>query len=90
MGCCGAVGSEDYTNARKPVPWECRDRVGGNEYRYGCAQQFAWWLEPWSAALAGICVTMLIVHIVQMVVIGKLNKAIRRYQQVATGGDFQE
>ena len=39
VGCCGSVGSEDYINARKPVPYECRDRVGGNEYRYGCAQQ---------------------------------------------------
>ena len=39
VGCCGSIGSEDYINARKPVPYECRDRVGGNEYRYGCAQQ---------------------------------------------------
>ena len=39
VGCCGAKGSEDYTNARKPVPYECRDRVEGNEYRYGCTQQ---------------------------------------------------
>ena len=28
---------------------ECRDRIDGGEYPYGCAQNFAWWLEPWSA-----------------------------------------
>ena len=35
--------------ALKPVPMECRDRIDGGEYPYGCAQNFAWWLEPWSA-----------------------------------------
>ncbi len=33
---------------------ECRDRVTGVEYPYGCQQQFAWWLEPWTACLAAI------------------------------------
>ena len=47
--CCGANGSEDYIAALKPVPMECRDRIDGGEYPYGCAQNFAWWLEPWSA-----------------------------------------
>ena len=53
--CCGANGSEDYITALKPVPMECRDQVDGGEFAYGCAQQFAWWLEPWSALLAGVC-----------------------------------
>ncbi len=42
VGCCGADGSEDFINALKPVPMECRDRVTGVEYVYGCQQQFAW------------------------------------------------
>merc|ERR550532_3413810 len=44
--CCGANGSEDCITALKPVPMECRDQVDGGEFAYGCAQQFAWWLEP--------------------------------------------
>ena len=79
--CCGANGSEDYIAAKKPVPVECRDQVDGGEFSYGCAQQFAWWLEPWSAALAGICIFLLIVHIIQMVVTSKVMKQIRKYDK---------
>jgi len=28
--------------------------VSGNSYRYECTQTLAWWLEPWTATLAGI------------------------------------
>ncbi len=49
----------------KPVPVECRDMVTGGEFWYGCSQQLAWWLEPWSATLGAICVAFLILHIVQ-------------------------
>ncbi len=83
MGCCGAKGSEDYTAARKPVPLECRNIVTGNEYRYGCQQQFAWWLEPWTASLAGVCAILLIVHIIQMIFVSKLYKRMRSYEQTA-------
>ena len=84
VGCCGAKGSEDYTDAFKPVPFECRDQVTGGEYRYGCAQQLAWWLEPWSATLAGICLCLLLFHILQMFLISKLKKSIHRYEQAYT------
>ncbi len=33
IGCCGAKGSEDYNDALKPVPQECRDPTTGIEYR---------------------------------------------------------
>ncbi|CAB4059370.1 unnamed protein product [Lepeophtheirus salmonis] len=46
VGCCGADGSDDYIQYFKPVPDECRDRITGVEYSYGCEQQLAWWLEP--------------------------------------------
>ena len=87
--CCGAKGSEDYTKASKEVPSECRDRVTGSEYRYGCAQQFAWWLEPWTATLAGVCTSFLLIHAIQMALISKLNKAIRQYQR-AENHDYDE
>ena len=32
VGCCGADGSDDFINAKKPVPTECRDMVTGCEY----------------------------------------------------------
>ena len=56
VGCCGADGSDDFINAMKPVPYECRDQISGNEYGFGCQQQLAWWLEPWSAFFAATMV----------------------------------
>lgn len=79
--CCGANGSEDYIEAYKPVPVECRDQIDGGEFAYGCAQQFAWWLEPWTATLAGVCTTFLLIHIVQIVLISKIMGQIRRYER---------
>jgi len=79
--CCGANGSEDYIAALKPVPMECRDRIDGGEYPYGCAQNFAWWLEPWSAALAGTCIVLIVVHIIQLVLIPKITRQIRKYDR---------
>lgn len=81
--CCGASGSEDYIGARKPVPVECRDMATGSEYRYGCAQQLAWWLEPWSSALAGICIVFLVLHIVQCWFARRLQKRIKVYERAA-------
>merc|ERR1711994_554985 len=70
--CCGADGSDDYINALKPVPYECRDQITGNEYGFGCQQQLAWWLEPWTATLASICLLFMIVHCVQAVLTAKI------------------
>lgn len=81
MRCCGARGSEDYIEALKPVPMECRDPIDGGEFAYGCAQQFAWWLEPWSATLSGVCFFFILVHIVQMVLTSKIMKAVARYER---------
>lgn len=82
--CCGANGSEDYITALKPVPMECRDQVDGGEFAYGCAQQFAWWLEPWSALLAGVCFGFILIHIGQAVLTSKVMKQIRKYDQAYT------
>ena len=84
MRCCGANGSEDYIAALKPVPMECRDQIDGGEYPYGCAQQFAWWLEPWSALLSGVCFGFILIHIAQSVVTSKVMKQIRKYDQAYT------
>jgi len=54
VGCCGASNNRyDYINIRKVVPDSCRHPVTGNSYTSHCPQQLAWWLEPWTATLAG-------------------------------------
>jgi len=82
VGCCGAIGSEDYIAVHKPVPMECRDPVRGVEYRYGCSQKFAWWLEPWTATLAGICVGFLVAHVIVAVLTARLISQVQRYKRV--------
>jgi len=79
--CCGADGSDDYINAYKPVPWECRDRITGSEYTYGCRQSFAWYIEPWSACLAGGLVFFMVANVVQMVLVLKLVRKLKEYRQ---------
>jgi len=86
--CCGARGSEDYIEALKPVPWECRHPVKGGEYPYGCMQQFAWWLEPWSATLAAVCFIFICIHIAQMVLTSKIMKEFRQYQRAYRDDDY--
>lgn len=88
VGCCGADGSDDFINAMKPVPPECRDMITGVEYAYGCQQQLAWWLEPWSATLAALCIFLLIVHILQLILESKLRGAIRECQN-RDGGNIE-
>lgn len=72
----------------KPVPMECRDPIDGGEFPYGCAQQFAWWLEPWSATLAGVCFFFIIAHIVQMVLASKIMKSIREMYEKAPDNGY--
>jgi len=76
VGCCGADGSDDFINAMKPVPFECRDMITGSEYAFGCQQQLAWWLEPWTATLAGICVFYLVADVFGIIINRKLRQAL--------------
>lgn len=52
----------------------------GQEFRYGCSQQFAWWLEPWTATLAGICSGLIIIHLIQIIMASRLKTKIRKYK----------
>jgi hypothetical protein len=80
--CCGSNGSEDYIGAYKPVPWGCRSPITGNEYTSGCKQVLAWWLEPWSCAIAASCGFLIVVNIVQIVLLFKFIKHLNRYDRV--------
>jgi len=90
VGCCGANGSEDYIGVGKPVPFECRDPVMGREYGAGCAQQLAWWLEPWTATLAGICCFLMLVHVGQIVLASKLNRRLREYYDYDQAYEYED
>ncbi|XP_040580902.1 tetraspanin-2A [Lepeophtheirus salmonis] len=85
VGCCGADGSDDYIQYFKPVPDECRDRITGVEYSYGCEQQLAWWLEPWTATIAGVCVYQMATSFFGIWVARRLIHSIRKYNH-ANGG----
>ena len=50
----------------------------------------AWWLEPWSCALAGICCILILVHLLQMAVTSNLSKKIRDYHRVYADGYEKE
>jgi len=76
VGCCGADGSDDFINAMKPVPLECRDLITGNEYAFGCQQQLAWWLEPWSAFLAGTLALYMVMDVFGIIVNRQLRAAL--------------
>ena len=90
VGCCGAIGSEDYTKSFKPVPMECRDPITGNEYRYGCAQQFAWWLEPWTATLAGVTLGIMLMNMIQMIITGKIMSLLKKYELAPAYYDYDK
>ena len=59
---------------------ECRDQTTGVEHRYGCRQQVAWWLEPWSATIAGINFAIVVLDFVTIVVMSKMRRALNAYE----------
>ena len=79
VGCCGSTGSDDYNSALKAVPNECRDPVTGLEYPYGCSQQFAWWLEPWTCAVAGLTSGLVLLHIAQIIIGTGIKNKLKDY-----------
>ena len=63
MGCCGANGPMDYLNLLKPLPTECRDTVTGNAFFHGCVDEFTWFLEARSGWLAGVSLSLCMLHV---------------------------
>ena len=51
-------------------------------------QQFAWWLEPWSATLAAACFIFFCIHIAQMVLTSKIMKQLRQYQRTYQDDEY--
>ncbi|KAK0162497.1 hypothetical protein PV327_006270 [Microctonus hyperodae] len=67
IGCCGANGPMDYLDLLKPLPTECRDSVTGNAYFHGCVEELTWYLEGRSGWLAGLALSLCMLHVVQAV-----------------------
>ncbi|KAH0555495.1 hypothetical protein KQX54_019408 [Cotesia glomerata] len=62
IGCCGANGPMDYLDLLKPLPSECRDTVTGNAFFHGCVDELTWYLESRSGWLAGLALTLCMLH----------------------------
>jgi len=81
IGCCGASGSSDFTDVYKPIPMECRHPITGNEWSNGCNQQMSFYLEPWSAPLAGIGIFMCLTDIVLPVLYIRHRNSLSRQEK---------
>jgi len=60
VGCCAAAGGSDFLDNLKEIPAECRHPITGNEWDNGCEQQLAFWLESWTATLAGVSAFLIV------------------------------
>jgi len=78
VGCCGADGGGDFIAVHKPIPVECRHPISGNEWDNGCQQQLAFWLEPWTATLAGIGILLCVSDAVLTYVYLKFRSSIEK------------
>ena len=67
----------------KPVPMECRDQITGVEYGFGCQQQLAWWLEPWTATLASMAIFVCIGNVLGIAITSRLRKAIIEWRNLS-------
>ncbi|KAJ8675407.1 hypothetical protein QAD02_011193 [Eretmocerus hayati] len=78
IGCCGADGPNDYTNLMKPLPSECRDSVTGNAFFHGCVDELSWFLEARAIWVAGLALSLCMMHVVQAVLSLILIEAIKK------------
>ncbi|XP_012269913.1 tetraspanin-2A [Athalia rosae] len=84
IGCCGANGPMDYLNLLKPLPTECRDSVTGNAFFHGCVDELTWFLEARSGWLAGLAMSICMLHVVLAVLSLILIQAIKKEEENIT------
>ncbi|XP_034182875.1 tetraspanin 2A [Osmia lignaria lignaria] len=82
IGCCGADGPMDYLTLRKPLPTECRNSVTGNAYFHGCVEEISWFLEARSGWVAGLSLTLCLLHVVIAALSLTLIRAIKKEEQL--------
>ncbi|XP_014479865.1 PREDICTED: CD9 antigen [Dinoponera quadriceps] len=84
VGCCGADGPRDYLSMRKPLPTECRDTVTGNAFFHGCVEELSWTLESRSGWLAGLAMSLCMLHVILAVLTLTLIRAIKKEEESIT------
>lgn len=82
IGCCGADGSHDYIRMRQPLPDTCRDTVTGNAFFNGCVDELTWLLEDKAGWVAGLAMTLALIHIVNAVLGLVLVQALKKEEEV--------
>ncbi|XP_046431664.1 tetraspanin-2A [Neodiprion virginianus] len=83
IGCCGANGPMDYLTMLKPLPTECRDTVTGNAFFHGCVDELTWFLEARSGWIAGLALSLCMLHVVLAVLALILIQAIKKEEEIA-------
>lgn len=78
IGCCGADGPQDYMNLYQPLPSECRDSVTGNAFFTGCVDELTWFLEEKAGWIAGLAMTLTLIHVINAVLSLVLVQAIHK------------
>lgn len=84
IGCCGANGPMDYVTLLKPLPTECRDTVTGNAFFHGCVEEISWFLEARSGWLAGLALSLCMLHVILGVLTLTLIRAIKKEEEFVT------
>ncbi|XP_076636682.1 tetraspanin 2A [Colletes latitarsis] len=84
IGCCGADGPMDYLKMKKPLPNECRDTVTGNAFFHGCVEEISWFLEGRSGWLAGLALSLCLLHIVIAALTLVLVRALKKEENSIT------
>lgn len=83
IGCCGADGPMDYLDFMKPLPTECRDTVTGNAFFHGCVEELTWFLEARACWLAGLALSLCMLHVIQAVLSLTLIQAKQKENEAA-------
>ncbi|KAG8225991.1 hypothetical protein J437_LFUL003050 [Ladona fulva] len=81
IGCCGADGPNDYLRLEQPLPPECRDSVTGNAYFYGCVEEYTWFVEDKSGWLAGLCLFLGFMQVINIALSLVLVQALKKEEK---------
>lgn len=83
IGCCGADGPNDFILHRHPLPQECRDTVTGNAHIFGCVEELTWILEDKAGWVAGIAMTLALIHVINAVLSTIMVQALKEEDKEA-------
>lgn len=65
------------------MPQECRDTVTGNAHIYGCVEELTWILEDKAGWVAGIAMTLAMIHVINAVLSTVMVQALKEEDKEA-------